>query len=202
MVRKDCKGLACPQPVLAAKELMEQHPKESIEIIVDNEAAKINVTRFLESQGMEVEIVQDADGSIHVTGTPGEKRETEPDACEVIFSCDEGRQKILVFVPSDQIGTGEKELGIALMGNFLKTLKELGPDLWRLVFLNAGVKLTTKGSPHIQILEELEAKGVSILVCGTCLEFYGLMDQKAVGETTNMLDIVTSMQLATKIIRV
>ncbi len=202
MVKKDCKGLACPQPVLTAKELMEAHPDESIEIVVDNEAAKINVSRFFKSQGMNVEVTQEPDGSIHVTGTPGEKDKTGSEACEVIVSCGEGPQKILVFIPSDQIGTGDQELGKALMGNFLKTLKELGPELWRLLFLNSGVKLTINDSPHVQTLKELEDKGVSILVCGTCLEFYGLMDQKAVGETTNMLDIVTSMQLATKIIRV
>ncbi len=198
---KDCKGLACPQPVLAAKELLETHPNEPIEIIVDNEAAKINVSRFLKSQGMAVEITQDSDGSIHVIGNPAGQADIESQACEAFFSNMEGQQRILVFIPSDRIGTGDEQLGRALMGNFLKTLKELGPDLWRLVFLNAGVKLAIKDSPHVETLKELESKGVSILVCGTCLEFYGAMDQRAVGETTNMLDIVTSMQLATKVIR-
>jgi selenium metabolism protein YedF len=88
------------------------------------------------------------------------------------------------------------------MKNFIATLKEMGSNLWRLVFLNSGVRLTIEGSPVLDVLVELEKSGVSILVCGTCLNFYGLLEQKKVGETTNMLDIVTSMQVANKVISI
>jgi sulfur relay (sulfurtransferase) complex TusBCD TusD component (DsrE family) len=67
--------------------------------------------------------------------------------------------------------------------------------------VNGGVKLAVKDSPVIEELKKLEASGVSILVCGTCLDFFGILDAKAVGQTTNMLDVVTSMQLATKVLR-
>jgi selenium metabolism protein YedF len=88
------------------------------------------------------------------------------------------------------------------MKNFIATLKEMGSHLWRLVFLNSGVRLTIDDSPVLADLAELEKSGVSILVCGTCLNFYGLLDRKKVGETTNMLDIVTSMDVATKVITI
>ena len=88
------------------------------------------------------------------------------------------------------------------MVNFLRTLKEMGPDLWRLVFVNNGVKLAVDGSEVVGDLKTLEDGGLKILVCGTCLNHFNLLDRKQVGETTNMLDIVTAMQMADKVINI
>ena len=88
------------------------------------------------------------------------------------------------------------------MVSFLKTVKEMGRELWRLVFVNNGVKLTVEGSSVLSVLKELEDGGIHILVCGTCLTHFDLLDKKQVGETTNMLDIVTAMQLADKVINI
>jgi selenium metabolism protein YedF len=88
------------------------------------------------------------------------------------------------------------------MVNFLRTLKEMGPDLWRLVFVNNGVKLAVAGAEVIGDLKALEDSGLKILVCGTCLNHFDLLEKKQVGETTNMLDIVTAMQLADKVINI
>ena len=115
---------------------------------------------------------------------------------------DLGCQKNLVFIASDVMGSGDDILGSKLMMNFLLTLKEMGDDLWRIVMLNGGVKLAVVGSPCLESLQQLEKSGVSILVCGTCLEHFGLSGANGVGEVTNMLDIITSFQLATKTIRV
>jgi selenium metabolism protein YedF len=87
------------------------------------------------------------------------------------------------------------------MLNFLATLPELGSSLWRIILVNGAVKLATQGHPCLEKLTALAASGVSILVCGTCLGFFGLMEQKAVGETTNMLDVVTSLSTAGKVIQ-
>jgi selenium metabolism protein YedF len=111
-------------------------------------------------------------------------------------------KKILILVAADRMGHGDDRLGTALLLNFLKTLKEMGPDLWRLVFVNNGVKLTAAGSEAVEILQELAGEGVQILVCGTCLNHFQLLAAKQVGETTNMLDIVTAMQLADSVISI
>ena len=199
MIKKDCSGLPCPQPVLEARELVASHPSEPIEIIVDNEPAVQNVSRFLQSQGYDVEShAAEQEGRYVINGVPGAcaiAANTSPDDAGA------GAQKILVFIPSDTLGTGDDELGRKLMRNFIMTLGELGPDLWRVVFVNSGVKLAVNGSENLDALKELETRGVSILVCGTCLDYFGLVESRAVGETTNMLDIVTSMQLASKVIR-
>ena len=108
----------------------------------------------------------------------------------------------MVMVAADRLGRGDDELGAKLMVNFLKTLKEMGNALWRLVLVNNGVKLTIEDSVVLPDLKELEESGILILVCGTCLDHFNLLDKKVVGETTNMLDIVTAMQLADKVITI
>ena len=113
-----------------------------------------------------------------------------------------GEAKTLVMIISPFFGAGDDGLGSRLMKNFLATLPELGDSLWRIVMLNGGVTLAVDDSPVIEELRRLEQAGVSILVCGTCLEHFGVLARKAVGQTTNMLDVVTSMQLADKVIRV
>ena len=141
----------------------------------------------------------------HVTGHAGEGagEGAEPAVKpEKAIESEELKQKILIMVGSDRMGHGDDALGLKLMVSFLKTLKEMGDELWRLVFVNNGVKMTISDSEVLPVLEELEKSGVYILVCGTCLTHFNLLEKKMVGETTNMLDIVTAMQLADKVINI
>ena len=108
----------------------------------------------------------------------------------------------MVLCTTDRMGFGDDELGLKLMLSFLRTLKEMGSDLWRLVFVNNGVKLTIDGSEVLDDLKGYDNNGIKILVCGTCLTHFNLLERKQVGETTNMLDIVTAMQLADKVISI
>ena len=192
----DCRGLACPSPVLKTKELIDRENVERVTVVVDNEAAKENVGRFLARNGYEVQ-VQEGKGEFEVTGSRSQEA-----VCEVFIPepSGESEEKILVLLGTDRMGRGDDELGRKLMINFVGTLKEMGPSLWRILMLNAGVKLAIEGSALLEPLQELEKEGVSILVCGTCLSHFELMEQKRIGETTNMLDIVTSMQLADRVI--
>ena len=200
----DCRGLACPDPVLKTKELIEQEKPEKLIVIVDNEAAKQNVVRFMEYQGFNVSASEEG-SDFHVTGHAGEGagEGAEPAVKpEKAIESEELKQKILIMVGSDRMGHGDDALGLKLMVSFLKTVKEMGDELWRLVFVNNGVKMTTSDSEVLPVLEELEQSGVYILVCGTCLTHFNLLEKKMVGETTNMLDIVTAMQLADKVVNI
>jgi selenium metabolism protein YedF len=190
----DCRGLACPNPVLKTKELVDQGDLEKLTVLVDNPAARENVSRFLQRSGFEVRVTEQT-GAIMVVGRPGA---AAAPACPGLEPT--SGQKVLVLIGTDRLGTGDDELGRKLLVNFLGTLKELGRELWCLVLLNAGVKLAVAGSEVLGSLRELEQAGVMILVCGTCLNHFQLLEQKQVGETTNMLDIVTHMQLADKVI--
>ena len=109
-------------------------------------------------------------------------------------------QKILVLVAADSLGKGDDELGRKIVINFIRTVKEMGDDLWRLVLLNAGVKLAVEGSEVLPQLQDLAGEGLGILVCGPCLKTFNLLEKKQVGELTSMMDIVTSMQMANKVI--
>ncbi len=109
-------------------------------------------------------------------------------------------KKTLVLLATDSLGQGDAGLGRHIVVNFIRTMKEMGGDLWRLVLLNSGVKLAAEGSEVLPQLQELAGDGLGILVCGPCLKTFNLFEKRRVGEITNMLDIVTSMQMADKVI--
>ena len=199
----DCKGEPCPNPVLRCKQLLDAQSPQKLQVVVDNDAAKENVSRFLVSKGMRIDDMRKDGGLWTITASRAAGPEgpaAAPAAQPSERACPVCAPKILVFITRDVIGQGDDTLGARLMGNFLGTLPELGDALWRIVLVNGGVRLATASHPASEHLKKLDAAGVSILVCGTCLEFFKLMDSKAVGEVTNMLDVVTSQQVADKII--
>ena len=198
MKELDCRGLACPRPVLKTKELVDSGTHD-ISVLVDNEAAKENVLRFLVNQGFDVTI-KAGSGEFTVTGV----KQGEYETCRIMSNIEVGGKagKITVMITTDRMGFGDDALGLQLMINFLATLKEMGKDLWRLIFVNNGVKLAIEGAETLPSIQELERSGVHVMVCGTCLNHFGLLKQKRVGETTNMLDVVTSLQVSDKVINV
>jgi selenium metabolism protein YedF len=194
----DARGLACPGPVVKTKEIIEKEHPPVLNVIVDNKAASENVRRFFESRRYEVSIHQEVN-DFHVSGRYKGGSQCEETACGTIKT---DLKKIMVMITSNRMGHGDDELGEKLMVSFLKTLKEMGPELWRLVFVNNGVKLTIEDAQVLPVLQEIERSGIRILVCGTCLTHFNLLEKKMAGETTNMLDIVTAMQLADKVINI
>ncbi len=195
----DVRGQACPAPVLETRAAVTQEGLTEVTVLVDNEAARQNVGRYLASAGFAVDLGTRGEDFM-VTGFregaagPQEQTvRTDPEPSGV---------KIMVMCGTDRLGHGDDDLGRKLMISYIKTLAEMRPDLWRLVFLNSGVKLAVSGSEVLEILQEYEKEGLHILVCGTCLTHFDLLEEKAVGETTNMLDIVTAMHLADKVITI
>ena len=195
----DARQRACPTPVIMTKDTIEAEAPEVIRVRVDNEAASQNVSRFFRSRQYEARVEIAADG-FEVIGTRGET-ETRSGA-QAAGTEAAPEKKIMVMITTDRMGYGDDTLGAKLMTNFVHTLREMGADLWRLVLVNNGVRLAVQGADVLSALQDLESEGLQILVCGTCLDHYGLLDQKRVGETTNMLDIVTAMQLSDQVINI
>ena len=193
----DCRGLVCPEPVIRTRNAVEKNPEELV-VLVDNAPALENVSRFFAKSGYVPSVEKREEKLWAVTGRRAGISCAE---AEELIDRTERTGRTLVFLSSATIGTGSDDLGGKLMANFLATLPELGSHLWRIVMVNGGVRLASEPGRCLDALKKLEASGVSILVCGTCLEYYHLLEQKQVGETTNMLDIVTSLDLADKIIR-
>jgi len=203
----DARGLACPQPVLMTKQAVDKDRPSRLTVQVDNEASVENVSRFLGTRGYETTSTGQGDlftisarYALKTQEEPGSTATAESAPADPVTDGREKSQKILVLIATDRMGFGDDDLGQKLMISFIKTLGEMGNDLWRLVLVNNGVKLTIAGSPVLETLQAYEKHNISIWVCGTCLSHFDLLNEKQVGETTNMLDIVTAMQLATKVI--
>ncbi len=200
-IKLDCRKIDCPGPVLKTKQAIEEQGATDIIVIVDNDAAVENVTRLFNYYSFEVSV--ESDGLTSTIEGKSDGTEISPNSSEKkndTIHNKQGNQKIMVMIGSSTIGNGDDELGAKLMTNFLKTLNEMGKDLWKLVFVNNGVKLTIEDSSVLSILKDLEKSNAHLLVCGACLTHFDLLEKKAVGETTNMLDIITSMQVAEKVI--
>ena len=204
----DCTGCACPEPVVRTRDYLLKNAGQEFFVIVDNLPAKENVLRFLQARNVETHFSEkDGRWTIAAAGqggdcgagligvnlrAAGDSSKPQPIVAE---------KKIVVLLTSDLLGVGDEELGKKLLLAFLKTLPEMGQELWRIVLLNSAVRLATDENAALPFLQKLAENGVSVLVCGTCLEFYNILEQKSVGETTNMLDVVTSLQLASSVIR-
>lgn len=198
----DCRGLACPGPVLRCKDCIEKDRPATLQVTVDNQASRENVTRFLTMKGYAVTDTETEGQFLLTAKDTGKSAAPAPNTARPASKPEQDDLRTVVFITADTMGRGDNTLGAKLMFNFLGTLPELGEKLWRIVLVNGGVKLAVAGNPCIEKLHALADAGVSILVCGTCLDFFGILDQKEIGETTNMLDVVTSLELADKVIHI
>jgi len=199
----DCRGLACPQPVIRAKELLDSLAQGSVEVLVDNEAAQSNLARFAKSQGCAVAFRSDGD-TRHITiskAAPGEG--VIPEATAVApeeYLCNLPGADLVCVIPADTMGRGNDALGGVLMRAYIKTIKSLSPLPTKIFFYNTGVKITASESDLIAPLRELAAQGVEIYSCGTCLDFFNLKDALLVGQVTNMFEIMAAMAQAGKVV--
>jgi len=199
VVRLDCRGLACPQPVIRTKEALEQGALR-IEVIVDNEASKDNITRFARSRSCAIEWHALEGGYFQLILEAGETPAAHPfDPAD--YTCPVSPGSGLVYVvSSDSMGRGSDELGWALLQTYLRTIAEVEPLPAKILFYNGGVKLVTEGSGVLDALQQLQTDGVEILVCGTCLDFFQLKSAIQVGHISNMHEIMTAMSEADKVV--
>jgi len=194
MTEIDCRGKACPHPVLITKEALEKQRQGEWLIIVDNSTARENVIRFAKSQGCSVKAEEKGtDAYIHLQRGPGEE--------EKQVSTEGKTERVIVYINSQFLGIGDEALGSILMRSFLRTLLELKTRPNRIILINSGVRLATEGSEVLETLQTLEQRGVEILSCGTCLDFYGLKGGVRVGVISNMYEIAQSLLEADRLIR-
>ena len=198
----DCKGMACPLPVVNAKKASEElSAGDVLTVLVDNEIAVQNLTRFAEHKGFGVSAKKKADSEyaviMTVSGATAEKVKEEEISCAM----DARRKGMLVVLSANTMGTGDVKLGTSLMKAFVFALtkQEQLPDT--ILCYNTGAYLTCEGADTLEDLKLLESEGVTILTCGTCLDFYGLKEKLAVGSVTNMYDIVERMENAAQIVK-
>ena len=198
----DCRGLACPLPVVNAKKAVEElNTGDVLTVLVDNEIAVQNLTRFAEHKGFGVSAEKKAEKEyavvMHLSGTSMETTREEEAACVK----DSRRKGMLVVLSGNTMGTGDAKLGTNLMKAFVFALTKQDQLPDTILCYNSGASLTCEGAETLEDLKLLESEGVTILTCGTCLDFYGLKEKLAVGAVTNMYDIVERMENAAQIIK-
>ncbi len=191
----DCRGKACPEPVVITKKALERPERGPLTIVVDEPSSCENVERFAVSQGCTVAVEKKGkDFYLHIQkGSLSVGKEASGE--------EEKARSVVVYVNSNLLGTGDEALGGILMRAFLKTLQDLPAKPSRLIFINSGVRLTTEGSEVLETLSMLRDSGVDILSCGTCLDFYGLKEKLKVGRVSNMYEIAESLLGADRLVR-
>lgn len=199
----DAKGLACPQPVILTKKALDVHAE--ITVFVDNMAAVENIKRFASGAGCSVEISNETGGVFRIDLKKLAGAVIDRQAVELLTCCTDTSSAAVgptVFViAADTMGKGSDELGAVLMKAFIHTSIELEarPDV--IILYNAGVKLAAEGSDFLNDLKQLEEKGVKVLVCGTCVNYFNLTGKINVGIVSNMYDIAGTLSSAGRIVK-
>ena len=195
----DARGMPCPLPVVNAKKAAESlHPGDTLIVRVDNEIAVQNLQRFAQHMGFAANGEKGNDSEFAVTMRIGGEAKAEP---EIACAMDARKKGMLVVLSANTMGTGEEKLGKALMKAFVFALTKQDVLPETILCYNTGAYLTTDGADTLEDLKLLESEGVTVLTCGTCLDFYGLKEKLAVGGVTNMYDIVERMESAQTIVR-
>jgi selenium metabolism protein YedF len=192
----DLTGLACPLPVVRTKEALETAGGRHLIVMVDNIAARDNVTRFAESRGCEVSVAA-ASGCYQLTIQAPAGGVAE--SCVSATAAQTPLGTVVVFA-SNCMGEGDPELGAVLIRAFCQTLVQMEVPQ-KLLFYNRGVFLALDDSPVLGELQGLAEMGVELLVCGTCLDFYKVKERLAAGKISNMFTILESQLQAGRIIR-
>jgi tRNA 2-thiouridine synthesizing protein A len=205
IVKLDLKGMPCPGPVVETRNALLRLEKDvqdvHLTVVVDNQAASLNVTRFAESLNCTVSRTEVADGTfiLDIFRSSGSDCELPEAASEPAAAGSSDRY--ILYIDSSRMGRGDERLGRILLKAFLKTLSELESLPQTIIFVNEGVHLTTVDSPEIATIKALEDGGCAVLVCGTCLDFYHLKDKLGVGQVSNMFEIAAFLTGPDQVVR-
>ncbi len=205
MVKVNGMGKNCPIPLIETKKAVKAlTAPDIIEVMVDNNMAVKNITRFATDSGYKITTDKISDKEFKLTIDVNEIRSAEEnkmaEGCESCGATD-NTGNIVVAIGSDKMGDGDEKLGRNLMKAFIYSISQAEVHPKTMLFFNSGANLTCEGSLSLEDLNNLKELGVKIYTCGTCLDFYGLKEKLKVGEVTNMYDIVSKMEEASLVIK-
>lgn len=208
MITVNAMGDTCPIPVVKTKNAIKELKGSGVvETLVDNEIAVQNLTKMANQKGYGVRSEKIAEGQYKVTMEIGDRAADQSDEMSVTDTEKETcasnaiHGNTVVVISADHMGEGDNELGKVLIKGFIYALTEQDVLPKTMLFYNGGAKLTCEESPTLEDLKSLEAQGVEILTCGTCLNHYGLTDKLQVGSVTNMYVIAEKMTQAGNIVK-
>ena len=205
MIKVNAIGDACPIPVVKTKNaIKELNGPGTVEVLVDNEIAVQNLTKMAVQKGYEIQsqkLEEQKYQVIMTVGEGGEGMEKQEDTAEETVCIPDSRNHKIVVISSGRLGEGNDDLGEVLMKGFIYALTQQDELPETILFYNGGAPFTCEGSPALEDLKQLEAQGVEILTCGTCLNYYGLSEKLKIGDVTNMYVIAEKMMQADSIIK-
>lgn len=204
MIKVNAMGDACPIPVVKTKNaIKELNGAGVVETLVDNEIAVQNLTKMANQKGYGVKSEKISDNEFRVVMEIGEGSAQEDNTPEEEIICNVPAKKknTVVVISSRVMGEGNDELGAALMKGFIYALGQQEELPSTILFYNGGASIPCEGSVSLEDLKSMEAQGVEILTCGTCLNFYGLTEKLGVGGVTNMYVIAEKMTGADLIVK-
>jgi selenium metabolism protein YedF len=189
----DARGLACPQPVIKTRQAMQV--ADQVVILVDNDTAVANVSRMAEKAGWLVKVTSEGEDYRIEMVALAPKPQPLP-----VGRAESPAGPLVLVVSADSMGRGNEELGQILIRSFFHTLGEVEPRPDQIILFNTGVRLACRGSEVLEDLCALEANGIEILACGTCLGYFELKDKLAAGRVSNMYDIAEAILGAGKVV--
>ena len=192
----DARGYPCPQPVVMSLEAYNKaKPGAELTTLVDTPVQAENVRRAIEKVGG-TGIVTEVDDHYEINIT-----KNSPCECATIETAimKPGKPHV-IYISSDKMGTGPDELGGILIKAFINTIRDIKPLPSHIIFVNTGVLITSAEGPIIDSLKELESMDVTILNCGTCLNFFARSDELQVGIISNMFDILDALTNASRVV--
>lgn len=202
----DARGLACPHPVILAKEAIAEN--EEVTVLVDNPIAVENIRRLAEKTACGFSVLDKGGGTLQIALTRKGATDVRPldsEAKAEELSCtsalEKGLGSFVVVLSDNHMGRGDDVLGDVLIRSFIHTLLQLNPPPDAIICYNAGVKLAAKDSAVLDDLRQLAQAGVDIVVCGTCVNYFALGSEVAVGHISNMYDITETMAGASRLLR-
>lgn len=185
----DCRNLACPEPVIRTKNALEGLKNgEKLEILVNSIAPKENISRFLKNQNVEFSVEQNG-AETKITAVKGESKLELANFDEFVCEITPKNKKTVVYLNEEYAGSGD--VGVSLLAKFLGALLQVDSKPEYVLCVNNAVKMTTnRAHPSFKPLKDLEATGVKILSCGSCLEAYKLVSDLSVGEMSNAYEVM------------
>jgi selenium metabolism protein YedF len=198
----DTRGKKCPAPIIETKKtLMESTKGEIFRVLTDNRTSYLNVSRFLADNKVKF-VVTESSGvwTFEVNNETGISETTKVgEYCGT--GADVPPDGYAVAITSEFMGSGDDKLGSILIRSFIVGLSVMDELPSVIVFYNSGVKLASKDSSVIDILREIEAKGVEIILCGTCVDYFSLGNKIGVGSTGDMYQILQKLSQAGNVVR-
>lgn len=213
MITVNALGDACPIPVVKTiQAIKELKTPDEVEVLVDNEIAVQNLTKLANQRNYAVKsekleekkyrVLMTADAPAKEDQDVPEKKKNASASSETLSCIPDVRKKnTVVVIASSVMGSGDDTLGAVLMKGFIYALTQQEELPKTILFYNGGARLTCDEAPTLEDLKSLEAQGVEILTCGTCLNHYGLTDKLQVGSVTNMYVIAEKMTKADLIVK-